>query len=134
MTFTVTRKGNGPALFKSAAPAPRKAPLWARLLLLAFGVVFTLVVAHPAFAQAVPVITPPALPGPGDAVDHALKDLGGGSAPLSLSLQILVIMGLLTILPGILLMMTSFTRILIVLSILRQALGLQQTPPNQVLI
>jgi flagellar biosynthetic protein FliP len=43
-------------------------------------------------------------------------------------------MGLLTILPGILLMMTSFTRIIIVLSILRQALGLQQTPPNQVLI
>ena len=43
-------------------------------------------------------------------------------------------MGLLTILPGLLLMMTSFTRIIIVLSILRQALGLQQTPPNQVLI
>ena len=43
-------------------------------------------------------------------------------------------MGLLTILPGILLMMTSFTRIVIVLAILRQALGLQQTPPNQVLI
>jgi len=43
-------------------------------------------------------------------------------------------MGLLTILPGIILMMTSFTRIVIVLAILRQALGLQQTPPNQVLI
>ena len=43
-------------------------------------------------------------------------------------------MGLLSILPGILLMMTSFTRIIIVLSLLRQALGLQQTPPNQVLI
>ena len=43
-------------------------------------------------------------------------------------------MGLLTILPGILLMMTSFTRIVIVLAILRQAMGLQQTPPNQVLI
>ena len=43
-------------------------------------------------------------------------------------------MGLLTVLPGILLMMTSFTRIIIVLAILRQALGLQQTPPNQVLI
>lgn len=43
-------------------------------------------------------------------------------------------MGLLSILPGIILMMTSFTRIIIVLSLLRQALGLQQTPPNQVLI
>ena len=40
----------------------------------------------------------------------------------------------LTVLPGILLMMTSFTRIIIVLAILRQALGLQQTPPNQVLV
>jgi flagellar biosynthetic protein FliP len=77
----------------------------------------------------------------GDAVDRALGQLGGQaaggagqSAPLSLSLQVLIIMGLLTILPGILLMMTSFTRIVIVLAILRQALGLQQTPPNQVLI
>ena len=43
-------------------------------------------------------------------------------------------MGLLTVLPGLILMMTSFTRIIIVLSILRQAMGLQQTPPNQVLI
>ena len=51
-----------------------------------------------------------------------------------MSLQVLIIMGLLTVLPGIVLMMTSFTRIIIVLSILRQALGLQQTPPNQVLI
>jgi len=135
MSVTVTRKGKGPALFKTATAATeRKASLWLRLLLVALGVVVTLAVAHPAFAQSVPAVTPPALPGPGDAVDHALKDLGGGNAPLSLSLQILVIMGLLTILPGILLMMTSFTRILIVLSILRQALGLQQTPPNQVLI
>ena len=51
-----------------------------------------------------------------------------------MSLQVLIIMGLLTILPGILLMMTSFTRIVIVLAMVRQALGLQQTPPNQVLI
>ena len=62
------------------------------------------------------------------------QDNQQGGAPLALSLQILIIMGLLTILPGILLMMTSFTRIIIVLAILRQALGLQQTPPNQVLI
>ncbi len=53
---------------------------------------------------------------------------------MSMSLQLLLIMGLLTILPSLILMMTSFTRILIVLSILRQALGLQQSPPNQVLI
>ncbi|WP_213979668.1 flagellar type III secretion system pore protein FliP [Sphingomonas sp. dw_22] len=86
----------------------------------------------PAYAQGVPA--PAATPGVGDAVDRALGDLGGGNAPLSLSLQVLIIMGLLSVLPGILLMMTSFTRIVIVLALLRQALGLQQTPPNQVLI
>jgi flagellar biosynthetic protein FliP len=43
-------------------------------------------------------------------------------------------MGLLTVLPALVLMMTSFTRIIVVLSILRQAMGLQQSPPNQVLI
>ncbi len=89
---------------------------------------------EPALAQSVPAPAAPAAPGVGDAIDRALGDLGGGDAPLSLSLQILIIMGLLTVLPSILLMMTSFTRILIVLSVLRQALGLQQTPPNQVLV
>jgi flagellar biosynthetic protein FliP len=98
--------------------------------LLAFLILF----AAPAFAQGAPVPTPAATPGVGDAVDRALGDLGGGNAPLSLSLQVLIIMGLLSVLPGILLMMTSFTRIVIVLALLRQALGLQQTPPNQVLI
>ena len=43
-------------------------------------------------------------------------------------------MSALTILPSLVLGMTSFTRIIIVMSILRQALGTQQTPPNQVLI
>ena len=73
-----------------------------------------------------------AIPG---ALDRALAQAspaaGGG---LSVSLQLLLVMGLLTLLPGLILMMTSFTRILVVLSILRQALGLQQSPPNQVLI
>ncbi len=41
---------------------------------------------------------------------------------------------MLTFLPALLLMMTSFTRIIIVLSLLRQAMGLQTTPPNQVLV
>lgn len=70
----------------------------------------------------------------GGAMDRALGDLAGDGRPLSLSLQILLLMGLLTILPSLVLMMTSFTRIIIVLSILRHALGLQQTPPNQVLV
>ena len=57
-----------------------------------------------------------------------------GSSSYSLSLQILALMSALTILPSLVLGMTSFTRIIIVLSILRQAMGTQQTPPNQVLI
>jgi flagellar biosynthetic protein FliP len=52
----------------------------------------------------------------------------------SLTLQILALMTALTLLPAIVLMMTAFTRIVIVLGILRQALGAGQTPPNQVLI
>ena len=57
-----------------------------------------------------------------------------GSTSYSLSLQVLALMTALTILPSLVLGMTSFTRIIIVLSILRQAMGTQQTPPNQVLI
>ncbi len=73
-----------------------------------------------------------AIPG---ALDRAFSSMNGGQASgLSMSLQLLLLMGLLTILPSLILMMTSFTRILVVLSILRQALGLQQSPPNQVLI
>jgi flagellar biosynthetic protein FliP len=59
---------------------------------------------------------------------------GEGGTTYSLSLQILALMTALTVLPSIVLGMTAFTRIIIVLSILRQALGTQQTPPNQVLI
>ena len=57
-----------------------------------------------------------------------------GGTTYSLSLQILALMTALTVLPSIVLGMTSFTRVIIVLSILRQALGTQQTPPNQILI
>lgn len=57
-----------------------------------------------------------------------------GSEEYTVTLQILAIMTALTFLPAILLMMTSFTRIIIVFAILRQALGLQQSPSNQILI
>ena len=57
-----------------------------------------------------------------------------GTSTYSLSLQILALMTALTVLPSLVLGMTSFTRIIIVLSILRQAMGTQQTPPNQVLV
>jgi flagellar biosynthetic protein FliP len=58
----------------------------------------------------------------------------GGGQTWSLSLQTLVLISSLTFLPAVLLMMTSFTRIIIVLSLLRSALGTQSAPPNQVLV
>lgn len=58
----------------------------------------------------------------------------GGGQEYSVSLQLLGIMTVLTLLPALLLGMTAFTRIIIVLSILRQALGTGQTPSNQVLL
>ena len=87
----------------------------------------------PAPGTGTPNAASPAGGQPG-ALSRALGTISGDGRPLSLSLQILLLMSLLTVLPSILLMMTSFTRILIVLSILRQAIGLQQTPPNQVLV
>jgi len=58
---------------------------------------------------------------------------GGGQA-YSLTLQALGLMTLLTLLPAIVLSMTAFTRIVIVLGLLRQALGTASTPPNQVIV
>jgi flagellar biosynthesis protein FliP len=58
----------------------------------------------------------------------------GGSQTYSINIQIVILMTILTLLPAGLLMMTSFTRIIIVLALLRQALGTQQTPTNQTLI
>lgn len=92
------------------------------LALLILLVVVGLAFAAPAYAQQA------------GALDRAMNTIAGDGRPLSLSLQILLLMSLLTVLPSLVLMMTSFTRIIIVLSILRQALGLQQTPPNQVLV
>lgn len=58
----------------------------------------------------------------------------GGGQNYTLSLQTLILLTALSFIPSVLLMMTSFTRIIIVLSLLRQALGTQSSPPNQVLI
>ena len=58
----------------------------------------------------------------------------GGAQVYSLSLQTLLLLTSLTFLPAVLLMMTGFTRIIIVLSLLRQALGTPSLPPNQVLL
>ncbi|WDE12140.1 flagellar type III secretion system pore protein FliP [Thalassomonas haliotis] len=59
---------------------------------------------------------------------------GGVKQEYSIKLQILLLMTALSLLPAMVLMLTSFTRIIVVLAILRQAMGLQQSPPNRVLV
>ncbi|HFB64276.1 MAG TPA: flagellar biosynthesis protein FliP [Aeromonadales bacterium] len=63
-----------------------------------------------------------------------INNLPDGNQDVSISLQILLLMTALTFLPAIFMMMTSFTRIIVVMAILRQAVGMQQTPSNQILI
>jgi flagellar biosynthetic protein FliP len=58
----------------------------------------------------------------------------GGATTYSIPIQTLLVFASLSFLPAILMLMTGFTRIIIVMSLLRQALGLQTTPPNQVMI
>ena len=64
----------------------------------------------------------------------SIVDDSNGGQTWSVSIQILLLMTALTFLPSVVLAATSFTRIVIVLAILRQAIGMPQTPPNQVLI
>lgn len=79
-------------------------------------------------------------------IDSPLGEIGGGPGTTdpninitiggeeSDAVRILLLLTVLSLLPSILIMMTSFTRVIIVFSLLRNALGLQQTPPNQVLV
>ena len=62
------------------------------------------------------------------------RPAAGGGTSYSLPIQTLLAFAALSFLPAVLLLMTSFTRIIIVLSLLRQAMGLQTTPPNQVIV
>ncbi|XOV79258.1 MAG: flagellar type III secretion system pore protein FliP [Aestuariibacter sp.] len=87
-------------------------------LILLLGLVF----ADPAFAQSTGVKALTVTTNP------------DGSQDYTMTLQALGIMTMLSLLPAFLIMMTSFTRIIVVLSILRQAIGLQQSPSNQILI
>lgn len=75
----------------------------------------------------------PALVQAQDMTVLSVRDADGGQ-DYSVKLQILLLMTALSLIPGMLMVLTSFTRIVIVLAILRQALGLQQSPPNRVLI
>ena len=72
--------------------------------------------------------------GPAAAQTFTLDFGPGGGAATSRIIQLLVLVTVLSLAPSILVMVTSFVRIMVVLSFLRTALGTQQTPPNQVLI
>ena len=93
-----------------------------------------LAVIVPAIAQAAPV---PATASAAAAVPgipaFTVHNSAGGQS-YTLTIQLLALMTAITLLPAALLMMTAFTRIIIVLSILRQAIGAGQSPPNQVLV
>lgn len=98
-----------------------RAKIWRTLLVIAvFGLV-VLTCAHTVQAQPLPKVT----------LEFS-KDAGKGNA--SLAIQILFLITVLSLAPAILIMMTSFTRLVIVFHFLRMALGTQQTPANQIIV
>jgi flagellar biosynthetic protein FliP len=104
-------------------PAHRRVA-WLALVVLA--AVALVVVALPAAAQTAPAAAGVSLP--------LVVGTSAGSTSYSVPVQTLLFFTALSFLPAVLLLMTSFTRIVIVLSLLRQALGTQAAPPNQVVI
>jgi len=101
-------------------------------ILAALAVVFVAIAAMaPAFAQTIPGPTEPTIPIPrvNIGITPATKP-----SDVALSLQILLLLTVLSIAPTLLVLTTSFTRIVVVLSFVRTALGTQSNPPNQVLI
>ena len=98
--------------------------------------------AAPALAAAVPVLTAPAPSGPTDPAPPTEPDADGPSLSVdvngidgtpSSAVTLVLAITLLSVAPALLLMTTAFTKIIVVLSITRNALGLASTPPNQVL-
>lgn len=69
-----------------------------------------------------------------DMTAFRVKTNADGTQDYNVSLQILMLMTMLSFLPSILVLMTSFTRIIIVMAIMRQAIGLQSSPSNQVIV
>jgi flagellar biosynthetic protein FliP len=98
-----------------------------RNLVAAFAVCIFLLLAH------LPIPLAEAQPASWPRVSIGLDSIQGPEG-IGLSLQIVLLMTVLTLAPAILIMTTSFARIVVVLSLLRQALGTQQLPPNQVVI
>lgn len=85
-----------------------------------------MLMAFPAAAKAAPLIP---IPNINVGVEQA-----NNPQDVALSLQVLLMLTVLSLAPSILIMMTSFTRVIVVLSFLRSALGTQQMPPNQILV
>lgn len=92
-----------------------------------------MLIALPVFSFALLVIEERAM-AQGLQIPRIRIEPGGGEADVPLGLQILFLLTILSLAPSILIMMTSFTRIIIVLSLTRSALGTQQLPPNPVLV
>ena len=85
-------------------------------------------------ALALAQVAPPAAPAAPPGAFPILIGQGAGGTSFSVPIQTLLFFTALSFLPAVLLMMTAFTRIIIVLSLLRMALGTQAAPPNQVLV
>lgn len=100
-----------------------------RLLQTAALATVALLAADPVLAQAAAAGTPAAGPGVPLVIGQ-----GPGGTSYSVPIQTLLVFTALSFLPAVLLLMTGFTRIVIVLSLLRQALGTQSAPPNQVIV
>ena len=81
-----------------------------------------------------PVASYAAEAGPFDLPAVTVSTDENGDESYSVSIQILALMTLITLLPSFVIMLTAFTRIVVVFAILRQAIGLQQTPSNQILV
>jgi flagellar biosynthesis protein FliP len=90
--------------------------------------------AHDASAPHAPPIQPPTVNAPGTPKIEFDVSQGGNQLKLSGTVGLVVFLGALTLLPALFLLMTSFTRILIVLSFLKSALGTQTAPPGQLLV
>ena len=88
------------------------------------------------FAAAGPALAQSAAGGAGVVAPQITIGLGGANGPdqLSTSLKILMLITVLALAPSFLVMLTSFTRIVVVLSFMRQALGTHQTPTNQIVL
>jgi flagellar biosynthetic protein FliP len=101
------------------------------VLALCFAVAGIIAMLHPALAQSIPGPTAPTIP-----IPHINIGVTPATKPsdVAMALQILLLLTVLTLAPTILILMTSFTRIIVVLSFIRSALATQTNPPTQVLV